>query len=110
MAKRQDLVQGMEEIFGADWFAYAGYRERPNHLPYAIYIEIPNTSVYAENTNYIKIRRFVIRMVTAHKDWNLEEKVEDLFDSLELGYEKVADEPAADEKDHIVEWEVEMID
>ncbi len=109
MAKRQDLVKAWTDWLGDDWFAYAGYRERPNHLPYGLYIEIPRPPIMADDIQWVKIRRFVFRLVTAEKDWEMEEKAESIFDALELHYCKVTDEPVSDEKDHMVEWEVEVI-
>lgn len=109
MAKRKDLVKALTDLLGDDWFAYAGFRERPNHLPYGLYLETPREQLMADDQVWIKIRRYVIRIVTAEKDWDMEDQVETIFDDLELSYQKVIDEPVGDEKDHMVEWEVDVI-
>lgn len=109
MAGRKDLVRAMQHLFGPDWFVYGGYRNRPDHFPHAIYIESPRLYTYADNKS-IKIRCYIIRVVTEDKDFDLEDQVEDTFDDLEIAYQKITDEPFADEKCHVVEWELELIE
>ena len=41
MAGRTQLVEGMQNILGKQWFIYGGYESRPEHLPYGNYGEIP---------------------------------------------------------------------
>lgn len=110
MADRRALVKGMQDIFGSAYFSYAGYTSAPGRLPYSMYMEIPTEKrIKADDRVWIKRRLYVVRVVTGKKDWDLEDRVEELFDSLEFDYLKVTDEPFADEKVHVVEWEVEVI-
>lgn len=110
MAKRQDLVKGWQDIVGKEWFAYAGFRARPNHLPYAVYWEDACEPIYADNTIWKKKRTYIFRLVTEDKDWDLEDRIEDMMLEMELIPQKITDEPYSTEKVHVVEWQVVMVD
>lgn len=110
MAKRREFVEKLSALFDEGLFVYAGYNEKPSKLPHGMYLELPADWIYADNVPLIKKRNYVVQIVTAHKDWDLEDKVEDTFDSLEVPYRKVLDEPFKDEKVHVVRYECVVID
>lgn len=52
---------------------------------------------------------YVVRLVTDHKDFVLEDTIEALFESLEIGFAKITDEYVKTEKVYCQEWEVAML-
>lgn len=47
--------------------------------------------------------------MTDHKDFVLEDTIEALFESLEIGFAKITDEYVKTEKVYCQEWEVAML-
>ncbi|WP_305180448.1 hypothetical protein [Faecalibaculum rodentium] len=109
MAGRTDLVEGMQNILGKQWFIYGGYESRPEHLPYGNYGENPGETYWADDKRYIEIEKYVVRLVTDHKDFVLEDTIEALFESLEIGFAKITDEYVKTEKVYCQEWVVVML-
>lgn len=111
MSKRSDFVTKMQAIFGENYFCYGGYTDCPDKLPYCLYLEIPTEKrIISDDHHTIRLRRYLVRLVTAYKDWDLEDEIEFVFDDLDFDYYKVTDEPFKSEKVHSVEWEIEFID
>lgn len=109
MAGRTDLVQGMKQILGDKYFIYGGYESRPDSYTYGNYAEIPGDVYWADDKKQIKIRHYIVRLVTDHKDFVLEDTIETLFDSLDFAYEQITHEYVKTEKSYCTEWEVVML-
>ncbi|MDY5110283.1 hypothetical protein DXC78_09200 [Faecalicoccus pleomorphus] len=103
MGLRQEIVNQMSSILGAKKFIYGGYKSKPT-LPYGNYARQESTNVFADNKTYQKINVYILRVVTDSKDFSLEEKVENMFDSLDIPYEVITDEDIKSEKAYCVEW------
>lgn len=109
MSKRQEMYQAILELLNGN-FRYGGYASEPTSLPYGNYAEQPRPYFKADNTTYKKIHDYVVRVVTEHKDFDLEEQIEDLFDDLKIPYDRLSDEDIEKQHVHCTEWIVEIID
>lgn len=111
MNKRAEFVSKMTDLFGKRYFAYGGYKDKPAGTPYALYLEVPSEKkIKADDSTYVRIRSYLVRMVTETKSWDYEDYVEEIFEDLDFEYMKETDEPWGEEKVHVVEWIVEFID
>ena len=88
MAGRIDLVRGMKEILG----------------------EIPGDDYFADDKRFMKVRHYIVRLVTDHKDFVLEDTIETLFDSLDIAYQQITHEYVKTEKSYCTEWEVVILE
>lgn len=103
MGLRQEIVSKMKSFLGEDRFIYGGYKSQPS-IPYGNYARQESNNFFADNKTYQKINVYILRVVTDSKDFVLEEKIEDMFDSLEVPYEVITDEDIKSEKAYCVEW------
>ena len=69
-----------------------------------------SNNFFGDDRIIAKINSYTVRIVTNEKDFELEERVEDLFDELGIGYNVVTDEDIKIEKVHCTEWEIELLD
>lgn len=110
MASRTDLVRGMKKILGDRYFVYGGYESRPDSNVYGNYAEIPGDDYWADDKRQLKVRHYIVRLVTDHKDFVLEDTVETLFESLELPFQQITHEYVKTEKSYCTEWEVVILE
>lgn len=105
MGRRTEFVEGMQSILGKSNFRYGSYESRPLSLPYGLYFEDPQPYFYADDKPWIKIKYYIIRVVSEQKDFELEELVETLMEQFDIPYQKITDEYIKTEKVWCSEWE-----
>ena len=110
MAGRIDLVRGMKQILGDRYFVYGGYESRPDSTVYGNYAEIPGDDYFADDKRLLKVRHYIVRLVTDHKDFVLEDTIETLFDTLDIAYQQITHEYVKVEKSYCTEWEVVILE
>lgn len=103
------MVKQIAGLFKTGNFIYGGYKERPS-LPYGNYGRQESKYFYTDDKCTLKINAYIVRIVTADKDFALEEQIENIFDDLEIGYQVITDEELEKEKVHCTEWLIEVID
>lgn len=103
MGLRQDIVSQMQTLLGKGKFIYGGYKSKPT-IPYGNYARQESSNVFADDKTYKKINVYILRVVTDSKDFSLEEKIENMFDSMDVPYEAITDEDIDSEKAHCTEW------
>lgn len=81
--EREKLVERLKALFPEGNFIYGGYMHKPT-LPFGSYARQDMKRYVADNGSWFRSGLYVVRIVTAHKDFDLEQKVIDIFDSLEL--------------------------
>lgn len=114
MNVRQEMVSRLQPLFSTDKegnynFIFGSYKEEPT-LPYGNYGRNESDNYFSENHVLAKINSYTVRIVTADKDFELEETIENIFDELEIGYQVVTDEEIKKHKVHCTEWEIELLD
>lgn len=107
MGLRQDFVKGMVDILGKTQFRYGSYKSQPP-TPYGLYIRTQSANTIADDHVYAKANIYLIRLVTDEKDFDLELKIEDMMDELEIAYDVATEEDIEEEKVHVTEWEVKL--
>ena len=107
MGLRQDFVTKMVEILGKGQFRYGSYKSQPT-TPYGLYVRTQSANTIADDHVWYKANIYLIRLVTDEKDFDLEEKIEDMMDELEIPYDVMTEEDLTDEKVHCTEWEVKL--
>lgn len=105
---RKQMVKSLKEILDGR-FIYGSYKNQPS-LPYGNYGRNHSNNFFGDDRIIAKINSYTVRIVTNEKDFELEERVEDLFDELGIGYNVVTDEDIKIEKVHCTEWEIELLD
>lgn len=66
--------------------------------PYLIYVEGEPRTFEADGIVFYSEPTYIVELYTIIKDYELEKKIEDIFDELELYYEKSADMYDEDEQ------------
>lgn len=107
MGVRQEFVKQMQNLLGKNKFRYGAFKSQPD-TPYALYVRNYSNNIICDDAVYCKVNKYDVGLVTSEKDFDLEEKVEKIFDDLGIVYDVFNDEDIQDEKVHIVEWEFEL--
>lgn len=100
----------MKNLLGDSSFIYGGYRHEPSSLPYGNYAEQAGDYIRADDRTLVKVHSYIVRIVTESKDFALEDKVEDLFDELEIPYTKITAEDLFKQHVFCAEWIIDIID
>lgn len=107
---RQELVKRLQAVIGDNSrFIYGAYHSLPP-LPYGNYAEQPIPRYKADNKDYVKIKQYIVRLVTMKKDFDLEDKFEDAFNDLEIAFEKITDQDVIKQHSYCVEWLIQVIE
>lgn len=91
------------------YFIYGGYQRKPT-IPYGNYARQESQYDYADDTLNVRINEYIVRVVTATKDFELEEQIEDVFIDLEIPFSVITDEDVEIEKVHCTEWYIACVD
>ena len=105
---RQQIVAKFTELLGEGQFVYGSFKSKP-HTPYGNYALDYTNNYSADNRTYCKIGVYIYRLVTDQKDFELEAKIEDMFDELEIPYQTITDEDITTQKVHCTEWTVTLV-
>ena len=105
---RQQIVAKSTELLGEGQFVYGSFKSKP-HTPYGNYALDYTNNYFADNRTYCKIGTYIYRLVTDQKDFELEAKIEDMFDELEIPYQTITDEDITTQKVHCTEWAVTLV-
>lgn len=105
---RQQIVAKFTELLGEGQFVYGSFKSKP-HTPYGNYALDYTNNYFADNRTYCKIGTYIYRLVTDQKDFELEAKIEDMFDELEIPYQTITDEDINTQKVHCTEWTVTLV-
>ena len=71
---------------------------RPRVVPFMVYYGVGMDSVMADNINYYNCQRFNIELYTLKKDFELEDKIENILIENEIVFEKGAEVFIPEEK------------
>lgn len=105
---RQQIVAKFTELLGEGQFVYGSFKSKP-HTPYGNYALDYTNNYFADNRTYCKIGTYIYRLVTDQKEFELEAKIEDMFDELEIPYQTITDEDIKAQKVHCTEWAVTLV-
>lgn len=108
MTDRKTLVKELKTLLDG-MFIYGSYKSEPTKIPYGNYGEDEAHYIYADDKVFLKRRRYIIRVVTTHKDFELEENVESIFDRLEIPYRKITDQEVLEQNVYVFEWLVDLL-
>lgn len=108
ISARKEMVSKISPLFDGR-FKYGSYKSQPK-LPYANYGRNISNNMIADDKVYVKINSYTVRVVTEHKDFEIEEQIEDIFDELEIPYQVMTDEELEKEKVHCTEWEICIVE
>lgn len=106
---RRAIVKRMQELLGKDKFIYGGYKEQPS-TPYANYALDDCRMIYADNKVLYKQSFYIIRLVTDVKDFELESSIEEIFNDMELSWERLSDEYIKREHVQASEWVICIVE
>lgn len=109
MEQRLALVREMRTLLGEGKFIYGGYKSQPT-IPYGNYAISRSDNYFADDHVYHKNNNYILRVVTAHKDFELESQIEQIFEDLEIGWNLVNDEDIEQEKVHVIQYLIGMVD
>lgn len=100
---RQELVADLKALFPKDNFVYGGFR-KPVKPPYGLYARERSDNYFADDVVTKKFDRYYLRLVVDHKDFSLEQRIEDIFDSHGIGYNVDFEQENQQEKVYVTEW------
>ena len=109
MGLRDEMVTRMKKLLGNSNFIYGGYESEPS-VPYGNYARDDSSNFFSDDSVNSKINTYIIRVVTDNKDFELESKVEKIFDDLHITYEVINEENIKREKVLCVEWSVQFLE
>lgn len=109
MGLRQQMQLEIETILGKKKFIYGGYEFKPK-APYGNYARDDTDFIYTDDKATLKVNTYIVRIVTPYKDFALENKVEGVFEKLDIPYRVIREEEFPQEKVMCVEWEVEILE
>lgn len=82
-----ELKKMMESILGAEKCAYYSFPEKAApELPYLLYWFPSSNDEYADDKNYTKIRSINIELYSKHKDFEVENIIEEKLRAAEIPY------------------------
>lgn len=81
-------VNEMIKSIGIDYTYYQFPKDTEHEPPYICFFYTNSNDVYADQSNYQKIRGLSIELYTAQKDFDLEDLVEEVLSSYDLTYYK----------------------
>lgn len=108
MNQRVEMVRRITELLNGS-FRYGSYREEPTSLPYGNYAEVDSMYYYADNSPWLKTKTYIVRVITAFKDEELEDAIETVFEELMVPYRKVTEEDIVRHKVFANEWEIMLL-
>lgn len=86
---RQEIADLFSPVNLPTTYEFWPIGEAPD-LPYICYYFPDNDDFYADNENFVKIRRLNIELYTSTKDFTLEDTVEGILEANHLGYDKTS--------------------
>lgn len=109
------MVAGLQDLMGNDkegnpLFVFGSFTHQPAQLPYGNYAEIGCGYYRGDDRVQVRVFEYIVRIVTELKDFDLELQVEDLFESLNIPFEKVTSEELYKQHVYCGEWIVRVIE
>ncbi len=101
MAERIDLIELFKELE----IPFGYYKNpKPGVVPFMVYYGVGIDSTIADNINYYNCQRFNIELYTFKKDFDLEDKIEEILIRNEIIFDKGSDVFIAEDKTFMVPY------
>lgn len=81
-------VNDMIKSIGIDYTYYQFPKDTAHEPPYICFFYTSSNDVYADQSNYQKVRTLAVELYTASKDFDLEYQVEEVLSSHNLTFYK----------------------
>ena len=104
---REEILEMIEEI-GLPYAYYSFEEDTAQPTPFIVFFYGNNDGFFADNSNYADVEVLNVELYTETRDFELEEKVEEILDEYGFSYSK---EPAyiGDERMWQIAYEMEVL-